>query len=189
MATWISSRWTTQWCPIRYPLSPVCYSQAKLVIQSSNSLLLSSRPGALPTKPGALSNPEWYLLSQACYLQTTSSHIKVSCHYPNNPGWLSNKSGVLPSLVVRVLRFGPGVPGSIPSPSKSFVPHTLSSVSDPDVKKRKPSHSISFSMGHAGASRKSPHDAPRETLSLRLNRSIFAPLLTVALSLGYGKEV
>ena len=37
-------------------------------------------------------------------------------------------------------------------------------------------------MGHAGASRKSPNDAPWETLSLRLSREIPAPLLTVARS-------
>jgi len=33
-------------------------------------------------------------------------------------------------------------------------------------------------MGDAGASRKRSNDAPWETLSLRLNRSISAPLLT-----------
>jgi len=33
-------------------------------------------------------------------------------------------------------------------------------------------------MGHAGASRKSPNDAPWETLSLRLSRPISAPLRT-----------
>jgi len=32
-------------------------------------------------------------------------------------------------------------------------------------------------MGHAGASRKSPNDAPWETLSQKLSRSISAPLL------------
>jgi len=37
-------------------------------------------------------------------------------------------------------------------------------------------------MGHAGASRESPTDAPWETLSLRLSRPIFAPLLTAVLS-------
>jgi len=35
-----------------------------------------------------------------------------------------------------------------------------------------------FSMGHAGASRKSPNDAPWEKRSLRLSRPISAPLLT-----------
>ena len=41
---------------------------------------------------------------------------------------------------------------------------------------------VTFSMGHASASRKSPNDAPWETLSLRLSRPISAPLLTVARS-------
>jgi len=35
-------------------------------------------------------------------------------------------------------------------------------------------------MGHAGACSKSPNDAPCEMLSLRLNRPISAPLLTLA---------
>ena len=35
-------------------------------------------------------------------------------------------------------------------------------------------------MWHAGAVRKSPHDAPWETLALRLCRLISAPLITVA---------
>ena len=33
-------------------------------------------------------------------------------------------------------------------------------------------------MGHAGASRNSPYNAPWETLNLRLSRPISAPLLT-----------
>jgi len=36
-------------------------------------------------------------------------------------------------------------------------------------------------MGHAGASRKSPNDAPWETPSLKLSRPISAPLLTAVL--------
>jgi len=43
-------------------------------------------------------------------------------------------------------------------------------------------------MGHAGASRKSPNDAPWETLSLRLSRPISAPLLTVARSWRHEEE-
>ena len=54
----------------------------------------------------------------------------------------------------------------------------VSLVSDPDIKQRKPSHRATFSMGYAGASRKSPQDAPWETLSLRLSRPISAPILT-----------
>ena len=38
---------------------------------------------------------------------------------------------------------------------------------DPDVKQRRPSHRVTFSMGHAGASRTSPNDAPWEKLSQR----------------------
>ena len=47
---------------------------------------------------------------------------------------------------------------------------------------------VTFSMGHAGASRKSPNDAPWETLSLRLSRPISAPLLTVARSWRHEKK-
>ena len=43
-------------------------------------------------------------------------------------------------------------------------------------------------MGHAGASRKSPNDAPWETLSLTLSRPISAPLLTVARSWRHEEE-
>jgi len=43
-------------------------------------------------------------------------------------------------------------------------------------------------MGHAGASRKSPNDAPWETLSLRLSRPYSAPLLTVARSWRHEEE-
>jgi len=43
-------------------------------------------------------------------------------------------------------------------------------------------------MGHAGASRKSPNDAPWKMLSLRLSRPISAPLLTVARSWRYEEE-
>jgi len=51
------------------------------------------------------------------------------------------------------------------------------------------SHRVTFSMGHAGASRKSPNDAPWETLSLRLSRPISAPLLTVARSWRHEKKI
>jgi len=60
-------------------------------------------------------------------------------------------------------------------------------VSDPGVKYRiKPTHRVTFSMGHAvmfsmgyaGANRESHNDTPRETPSLRLSRPISAPLLT-----------
>jgi len=47
---------------------------------------------------------------------------------------------------------------------------------------------VTYSMGHAGASRKSPNDAPWETLTLRLRRTISAPLLTVARSWRYEEE-
>jgi len=47
---------------------------------------------------------------------------------------------------------------------------------------------IELPMGHAGASRKSPNDAPWETLSLRLRRPISAPLLTVARSWSHEKN-
>jgi len=50
------------------------------------------------------------------------------------------------------------------------------------------SHRVTFSMGHAGASRKSPNDAPWEKLSLRLSRPISAPLLTVARSWRHEKK-
>jgi len=42
----------------------------------------------------------------------------------------------------------------------------------------KPSHKVTFSMGHVGASGKSPNDAPWETLSLRLSSPISIPFLT-----------
>ena len=61
---------------------------------------------------------------------------------------------------------------------KTFA--TPSSVWDPDVKQRKSSHRVTFSMGHADASRKSPNDAPWKTLSLRLSRPVSAPLMTLA---------
>jgi len=48
---------------------------------------------------------------------------------------------------------------------------------------------VTFSMGHASASRKSPNDAPWETLSLRLRRPISAPLLTVARSWRHKKKL
>ena len=48
---------------------------------------------------------------------------------------------------------------------------------------------VTFSMGHAGASRKSPNDAPWETLSLRLSRPISVPFLTVARSWRHEKKV
>ena len=44
-------------------------------------------------------------------------------------------------------------------------------------------------MAHAGTSRKSPNDAPWETLSLTLSRPISAPLLTAALSWRYEEKV
>jgi len=44
-------------------------------------------------------------------------------------------------------------------------------------------------MGHTGASRRSPNDAPRETLSLRLSRPISAPLLSAALSRRFLEEL
>jgi len=47
---------------------------------------------------------------------------------------------------------------------------------------------VTFSMGHAGASRKSPNDAPWETLSLRLSRPISTPFLTVARSWRHEKK-
>ena len=40
------------------------------------------------------------------------------------------------------------------------------------VKSGKFFHGFTFSMGHAGASRKSPSDAPWETLLVRLNRHL-----------------
>ena len=43
-------------------------------------------------------------------------------------------------------------------------------------------------MGHAGASRKSPNDAPLETLSLRLSRPISAQPLTVGRSWRHEEE-
>ena len=46
-----------------------------------------------------------------------------------------------------------------------------SSASDPDVKWRKPSYIIIFSMGHVGASRRFPSDAPWEILSQFLHHS------------------
>jgi len=49
---------------------------------------------------------------------------------------------------------------------------TLLLVSASDAKQRRPSHRVTFSMGHARASRKSPHDAPLETLNRRLSRPI-----------------
>ena len=49
-------------------------------------------------------------------------------------------------------------------------------------------HRVTFSIGHAGASRKSPNDAPWETRSLRLSRPISAPLLTVARSWRHEKK-
>ena len=62
------------------------------------------------------------------------------------------------------------------------------SVSDPDMKQRKPPIELP-SLGHAGASRKSPSDAPWGTSSLRLGRPVFAPLLTMAQSWRYEEEL
>jgi len=44
-------------------------------------------------------------------------------------------------------------------------------------------------MGRAGANRKSPNDAPWETLSLKLSRPISAPLLAAVLSWRSKEEV
>ena len=57
---------------------------------------------------------------------------------------------------------------------------TLSSLSDPDIKKRKHSHKATLSMGRAGVSRKSPNDAHWLTQSVSLSRPISAPLLTLS---------
>jgi len=46
----------------------------------------------------------------------------------------------------------------------------------------KPFRRVTFSMGHAGASRKSPKDASWSMLSLRHSRPISAPFLTALLS-------
>ena len=66
------------------------------------------------------------------------------------------------SLVYWVLdsRSLAGVP--IGAKPLSFTTHSL--VSDPGVEQRKPSHRVTVSMEHTGASRKSPNDAPWETL-------------------------
>ena len=56
---------------------------------------------------------------------------------------------------------------------------TLSLVLNRGIKKRKPSHRATFSMGHGGARKKFPNEAPRETLSLRLSRPTSTPLLTL----------
>jgi len=62
--------------------------------------------------------------------------------------------------VDRALGFGAGVPGSISSSGKNFVFETLLLVLDPYIKQKRPNSRVTFSMGYAGASGKSPNDAP-----------------------------
>jgi len=50
--------------------------------------------------------------------------------------------------------------------AKGYYNH--SSVLDQNVKQRRPSYTVTFSMGHTGASRKSPNDPPWEMLRQRL---------------------
>jgi len=58
-------------------------------------------------------------------------------------------------------------------------------VSNSDLKiKFRPTLRVTFSVGLAGASIKPPDDASMEALNQRLNRPIFAPLLTAILSWG-----
>jgi len=78
------------------------------------------------------------------------------------------------SLVGSILGLGPGIPGSNPSLGKIAVFATPSLVWDPDVKQRKPSDRVTLSMGHGGASRKSPNDVPWETLSQKFSRPVSA---------------
>jgi len=69
----------------------------------------------------------------------------------------------------------------LPVQAKTLPVATLSPVSEPGVKSRRPSHRVACSMGLAGASRESPNDALWETPSQRVSRLISTPLLTVVL--------
>ena len=81
----------------------------------------------------------------------------------------------------RVLGLEPGVPRSIPSSGRNLFAfcNTLIRFAFRCQIKESPH---TFSMGHAGANRKSLNDIPWEMLSLRLSRRISAPLRMALLS-------
>jgi len=78
----------------------------------------------------------------------TKVKIHALLQYPFNRTWVQGP------LLVRVLGLGPGVSGLIPVQVKTLV--TQSSVSHPDVEWGSPTHRVTFSMSHAGASRSLP---------------------------------
>jgi len=92
-------------------------------------------------------------------------------------------------LVNSLLEFNLYPESQVPFPvrAKALSFATFLSVSNLNVKLRKPSHRVTLSMGHPDASRKSI-DAPWEMLSLRLSREISAPLLMAVLSWRHGGE-
>jgi len=67
--------------------------------------------------------------------------------------------------------FGPGSRARFSAPIKTFA---KPSPSVANTEHGRSTHRVMFSMRHVGASRKSPNDAPRETLSQRLNGPISA---------------
>jgi len=63
---------------------------------------------------------------------------------------------------------------------------TPSLVSDPNIRQKMPTHKVTFSMRHEGASRNSPRDAPWEIWSQKYQLANFCKPLT---PIGIGKII